>query len=115
MRAPALKGAFAAALVALLLVPSLRAQAGPPVTTGASVSSKPFAPSAHPMPAVLPVMTGGVIGSKPWLATAPLWAASGEAFLGLGAGISSKPWIPNAWERPHVEFGPVVEELTLRH
>ena len=109
MRAHTHSLAFAGALTALLLAPSARAQAGPPVTTGAAVRSKSWVPSAPPAAAVLAVMTGGMnASSKPWLATARQpRAASGEAFLGLGAGVSSKPWIPNPWERAHVEVGPL--------
>ena len=107
MRTHAHALAFAGLLVGLPFVPPARTLADPPITTGATVSSKPWVRSGLLPPAVLPVMTGGMTSSKPWLANAAtLWGASEEP-LTLGAQVSSKPWIPNQWDRPHVEFGPL--------
>ena len=100
-----------AALIGVVVVQSASAQAGPPVTTGATVSSKPWVPSRLATAPVLPVVTGGTNAStKPWLATTGLLSAPGEeAFLGLGAGVSSKPWNPSPSQRARVEIGPLAQ------
>ena len=107
--------AFGAALIGVLLVQTASAQGGRPVTTGATVSSKPWVPSTLAGAPVLPVVTGGTNAStKPWLApTGLLLAPSEEAFLGLGAGVSSKPWNPSPSQRARVEIGPLAQ-IALR-
>lgn len=107
MRTHAQALAFAGVLVALPFVPPARTHANPPVTTGAPVSSKPWAQSGLLPSAVLPVVTGGMTSSKPWLANAATHRSASEESVTLGALISSKPWIPNQWDRPHVEVGPL--------
>lgn len=101
--------AYVVALISVLFVQSASAQGGPPVTTGATVSSKPWVPSQLAAAPVLPVVTGGTTAStKPWLVPTGVRRAAGEeAFLGLGAGVSSKPWIPS--QRVRVEIGPLAQ------
>lgn len=107
MRTHAHALAFAGLLVTLPFVPAARTPADPPVTTGATVSSKPWVRSGLLPSAVLPVVTGGVISSKPWLANAARLSGASEEFVTLGARASSKPWIPNQWDRAQVEVGPL--------
>lgn len=99
--------AFAGLLIALPFAPPAGTPANPPVTTGAPVSSKPWVQSGLLPSPVLPVVTGGTTSSKPWLANAATHRSASEESVTLGAPISSKPWIPNQWDRPHVEVGPL--------
>ena len=93
-------------ILALLPAAVLRAQGGPPVTTGGGLGSKPWLHGALPRVQVLPVVTGGTLSSKPWLGL-EAGQRRPQQWITRDGSISSKPWLLNEWRRPRVEIGPV--------
>jgi hypothetical protein len=96
-------------LAALLVLPDgvLSAQvAGPPVTTGGTLSSKPWLHRALPATMVLPVVSGGTLSSKPWLGRQAPFPRS-EQWVTRGGSRSSKPWLDNEWRWSRVRIGPL--------
>ena len=98
-----------AVVTALAMLPAgvVRAQiAGPRVTTGGGLGSKPWLHGALPGAKVLPVVTGGTLSSKPWLGLEAV-SRRAQEWVTRDGSISSKPGVFNDWRRPRVEIGPV--------
>ena len=84
----------------------------PPVTTGGTLSSKPWLHTERQPARALPVVTGRLVSSKPWLLNWQGRARESLQPVTRGRLVSSKPWIHgrnNSW----VDIGPV-EPVTER-
>lgn len=92
------RGLAVVTVLAMLPAGVVRAQvAGPPVTTGGGLGSKPWLQGALPGAKVMPVVTGGTLSSKPWLGLEVPHRA--QQWVTRDGDISSKPWLFIDWRR----------------